>query len=115
MEERAQPPRGRGHARYHLQDRDDYKKYNKLCGMVTKLVNGRAMDPRDKERIELTDALLQKLYDMGAIPSKKSLALCDKLSVSSFCRRPVGDHGGLKIAETLERVTFIEQGHVRVE
>ena len=22
--------------RYHLQDRDDYKKYNKLCGMVTK-------------------------------------------------------------------------------
>ena len=23
--------------RYHLQDRDDYKKYNKLCGMVTKL------------------------------------------------------------------------------
>ena len=25
--------------RYHLQDRDDYKKYNKLCGMVTKLVS----------------------------------------------------------------------------
>jgi hypothetical protein len=24
--------------RYHIQDRDDYKKYNKLCGMVTKLV-----------------------------------------------------------------------------
>ena len=61
--------------RYHLQDRDDYKKYNKLCGMVTKLVNIlKQMDPRDKERIELTDALLQKLYDMGAIPSKKSLA-----------------------------------------
>ena len=24
--------------RYHLQGRDDYKKYNKLCGMITKLV-----------------------------------------------------------------------------
>ena len=24
--------------RYHIQDRDDYKKYNKLCGLVTKLV-----------------------------------------------------------------------------
>jgi hypothetical protein len=28
--------------RYHIQDRDDYKKYNKLCGMVTKLVRARA-------------------------------------------------------------------------
>ena len=27
--------------RYHIQDRDDYKKYNKLCGMVTKLVRAR--------------------------------------------------------------------------
>lgn len=24
--------------RYHIQDRDDYKKYNKLCGMVTRMV-----------------------------------------------------------------------------
>ena len=103
--------------RYHLQDRDDYKKYNKLCGMVTKLVNLlKRMDPRDSERIELTDALLQKLYDMGAIPSKKSLALCDKLSVSSFCRRRLSViMVRLKMAETLrEAVTFIEQGHVRV-
>ena len=100
-----------------LQDRDDYKKYNKLCGMVTKLVNLlKRMDPRDSERIELTDALLQKLYDMGAIPSKKSLALCDKLSVSSFCRRRLSViMVRLKMAETLrEAVTFIEQGHVRV-
>ena len=27
--------------RYHIQDRDDYKKYNKLAGMVTKLVRRR--------------------------------------------------------------------------
>lgn len=24
--------------RYHIQDRDDYKKYNKLCGMATRMV-----------------------------------------------------------------------------
>ena len=110
------PPSG---ADWHLgvDPRDDYKKYNKLCGMVTKLVNLlKRMDPRDSERIELTDALLQKLYDMGAIPSKKSLALCDKLSVSSFCRRRLSViMVRLKMAETLrEAVTFIEQGHVRV-
>lgn len=28
--------------RYHIQDRDDYKKYNKLCGMVTRMVRGPA-------------------------------------------------------------------------
>ena len=51
--------------RYHLQDRDDYKKYNRLCGMVTKLVSLlKQLDPRDPARLELTDLLLDKLYDM---------------------------------------------------
>lgn len=103
--------------RYHLQDRDDYKKYNRLCGMVTKLVSLlKQLDPRDPARLELTDLLLDKLYDIGATPSKKSLALCDKLSTSSFCRRRLSViMVRLKMAETLrEAVTFIEQGHVRV-
>ena len=48
--------------RYHLQDRDDYKKYNKLCGMITKMVTVlKKLDPRDPARIELTDQLLEKL------------------------------------------------------
>ena len=91
--------------RYHLQDRDDYK--------VSLL---KQMDPRDPARLELTDLLLDKLYDMGATPSKKSLALCDKLSTSSFCRRRLSViMVRLKMAENLrEAVTFIEQGHVRV-
>ncbi|KAF9663882.1 hypothetical protein SADUNF_Sadunf17G0098200 [Salix dunnii] len=33
----------------------------------------------------MTDMLLEKLYNMGVIPSRKSLALCDRLSVSCFC------------------------------
>lgn len=103
--------------RYHIQDRDDYKKYNKLCGMVTKLVSQlRRMDPADATRVALTEALLEKLYNCGAIPSRKSLALCDKLSTSSFCRRRLAVvMVRLKMAETLrESATFIEQGHVRV-
>ncbi len=44
------------------------------------------MDPRDSTRTALTDALLEKLYNCGAVPTRKSLALCDKLSTSSFCR-----------------------------
>lgn len=47
--------------RYHIQDRDDYTKYNKLCGMVTRLVATlKKLDPRDSARIELTDQLLNK-------------------------------------------------------
>jgi len=98
--------------RYHIQDRDDYKKYNKLCGMVTRLVSViKKMDARDRVRQELTELLLEKLYNMGVIPTKKSLLLCDKLSASSFCRRRLAVvMVRLKMAETLrEAVTFIEQ------
>jgi|Transcript_24833 U3 small nucleolar ribonucleoprotein protein IMP3 len=103
--------------RYHVQDRDDYKKYNKLCGMVTRLVSVlKKMDSRDPVRVALTEQLLQKLYALSVVPTKKSLALCNKLSVSSFCRRRLAVvMVRLKMAETLrESVTFIEQGHVRV-
>jgi U3 small nucleolar ribonucleoprotein protein IMP3 len=47
--------------RYHITNRDDYKKYNKLCGMVTKLVSTlKRLDPQDTTRIELTEQLLNK-------------------------------------------------------
>ncbi|KAI7735280.1 hypothetical protein M8C21_011926 [Ambrosia artemisiifolia] len=53
---------------------------------------------------------------MGVIPSQKSLALCDRLSVSSFCRRRLATVlVRLKFGEHLkEAVTYIEQGHIRV-
>ena len=103
--------------RYHVQDREEYKELNKVCGMVTKLTNLlRQIDPRDPNRVEMTEKLLDKLYSMGAIPSTKSLTLCDKLSTSSFFRRRLSVvMVRLKMSETLrEAVTFIEQGHVRV-
>jgi U3 small nucleolar ribonucleoprotein protein IMP3 len=37
-------------------------RYNKLCGMVTKLTSIlKKLDPQDPFRIELTDQLLEKL------------------------------------------------------
>ncbi|KAJ7541076.1 hypothetical protein O6H91_10G044900 [Diphasiastrum complanatum] len=103
--------------RYHITDRDDYKKYNKLCGVITKLVHIlKQLDPTDAFRIQMTDELLEKLYNMGVIASKKSLALCEKLSVSAFCRRRLAVVlMKLHFAERMsEAVTFVEQGHVRV-
>ncbi|XP_057813086.1 uncharacterized protein LOC131027118 isoform X1 [Cryptomeria japonica] len=103
--------------RYHITGRDDYKKYSVLCGVVTKLVNIlKQIDPKDPFRVEMTDRLLEKLYNIGVIPTKKSLALCDKLSVSSFCRRRLATVlVRLHFCESLkEAVTYIEQGHIRV-
>lgn len=102
---------------YHITERDDYKKYNKLCGMITKLTSlVKTLNPKDPLRIEMTDQLLNKLYDMGITPTKKSLVVCDKLSTSSFCRRRLAVVlVRLKMAETMrEAVTFVEQGHIRV-
>lgn len=103
--------------RYHIQDRDDYKKYNKLCGMVTQLVSTlKKLDPKDSLRIDLTEGLLNKVYDMGVITTKKSLVQLEKISTASFCRRRLAVvMVKLKMSENLkEAVTFIEQGHVRV-
>ena len=74
------------------------------------------LDPADAVRLELTEALLEKLYAMGVIPSDKSLASVHKLSTASFCRRRLAVVlVRLRMSETLrEAATFIEQGHVRV-
>lgn len=103
--------------RYHIQDRDDYKKYNKLAGQITALTSVlKKLGPTDPTRIELTEKLLDKLHDMGVITTKKSLEQLDSLSTASFCRRrlPIV-MVRLKMSETVkEAVTFVEQGHVRV-
>ena len=47
--------------RYHIQDRDDYMKYNKVCGMITKLVSTlKTLAANDPVRIEITDLMLDK-------------------------------------------------------
>merc|ERR1712178_24493 len=80
--------------------------------MVTML---KEMDQRDPKRIEMTDALLDKLYSLGMIQHKRLVA-CDKIAASTLCRRrlPVV-LVRLKFAETMkEAVSLVEQGHIRV-
>lgn len=102
--------------RYHVQDRDDYHAYNKLCGQVTKLVTMlKNMSQDDPVRIELTDRLVDKLYALGLIPQRR-LHECDRLAASSLCRRrlPVV-LVRLRMAETMKQaVALVEQGHIRV-
>ncbi|KAL2965319.1 hypothetical protein AAZX31_16G054400 [Glycine max] len=106
--------------RYHITGLDDYKKYSGLCHMVQKLVNIlKQMDQKDPFRIDMTDKLLEKLYNMGVIPTRQSIMLCKRLTVS-LIGKVIGHRLStvlvrLKFAEhSKEAVTYIEQGHIRV-
>lgn len=103
--------------KYYIQRREDYTKYNKLSRQIRELARKvKELDVRDPFRLEATNQLLEKLHSMGLVPTKRSLALADDVSASSFCRRRlpvvmVRNH----MAETLKAATtFIEQGHIRV-
>ena len=57
--------------RYHIQDREDYKRYNRIVGMVTKTVSIlKTLDARDAGRIEMTDRLLDKCARAPARPAR---------------------------------------------
>jgi len=103
--------------RYHVQEREDYAKYNKLVGQVTKLVAKlKTLKQNDEYRIVKTEQLVNKLFELGVINARQGLALCEKVNVSAFARRrlPVQMHR-MKMAESIkDAVTYIEQGHVKV-
>jgi len=103
--------------RYHVQNRDDYVKYSKVAGTITKLAAKlKLLKQDDPVRTKTTDQLIDKCFKMGLIPTKKSLLQCEALPVSAFCRRrlPVV-LVRMKFCETLkEAVTFVEQGHIRI-
>merc|ERR1712110_455811 len=74
--------------KFHGDDREDYTKYNKLCGLVTKLVAQlRKLKSGDEDRIKMTEILLEKLYSMGLVPNTQSLEDCVKIPAAAFCRR----------------------------
>ncbi|KAK1216483.1 U3 small nucleolar ribonucleoprotein imp3 [Marasmius sp. AFHP31] len=103
--------------RYHIQDREDYHKYNKLCGSLRSFAHRLSLLPsQDPFRARMEAQLLNKLYDMGVLNSTAKLSDVDKLTVAAFCRRRLAVFMVMtKMAETVSAAAkFIEQGHVRV-
>jgi U3 small nucleolar ribonucleoprotein protein IMP3 len=103
--------------KYHIQKREDYVAYSRLCGMVTSLAAKlKTLPPDDSFRITMTDQLLTKIYNLGLIDKASSLQKAEDMTASRFCRRrlPV-IMVRLKMAETMKAaITWIEQGQVRV-
>ncbi|CAM9019591.1 unnamed protein product [Wickerhamomyces anomalus] len=103
---------------YHIQNREDYHKYNKICGEIRKLAKKISeLQPNDPVRIKHEQLLLEKLYSMGILSTKSKISdLENKVSVSAMCRRRIGVvMCRMKMAQSIkDAVTFVEQGHVRV-
>ncbi|KAK9457523.1 hypothetical protein V1511DRAFT_172991 [Dipodascopsis uninucleata] len=104
--------------RYHIQDREDYNKYNKICGQIRQLAHKLSqLPPNDPIRLKHEELLLEKLYAMGITATKSKVSeLENKITVSAFCRRRIGViMCRLNMSETISgAVKLIEQGHVRV-
>jgi U3 small nucleolar ribonucleoprotein protein IMP3 len=60
--------------------------------------------------------MLEKLYSVGLIKAQTSLLDCDKIGISSFCRRRLAYLlFKNKYCETIKAaVTFIEQGQIKI-
>ncbi|WFD48538.1 U3 small nucleolar ribonucleoprotein imp3 [Malassezia furfur] len=104
--------------RYHLQDRDDYQKYNNLVGKVRNLALRLSTLPSaDPFRAQQEAMLLNKLYDMGLLDTGAKMSdIMERVNVSAFCRRrlPVV-MVRLHMSESVSQaVRYVEQGHVRV-
>jgi len=100
---------------YRLEDREDYQRYNKICGMITKLTNMlKTLKPDDKFRIQISEQLLDKLHQVGVVSKKNSLQDCASIPVAAFCRRRLGVILKSKgYGDTLtEAYNYTRQGHI---
>lgn len=66
----------------------NHSRYNKLSREIRELANKiKELDSNSEFRTESSAQLLEKLYQMGLIPTRWDLALAINVSASSFCRR----------------------------
>lgn len=74
--------------RYHLQGRDDYNKYNRLCGSMRQMAHRLSLlSAQDPYRHQMETQLLAKGYEMGLLNIGSKLSDVEKITVASFCRR----------------------------
>ena len=93
--------------RYHIQDREDYHKYNKLCGSLRAFSHRVSLLPaQDPFRSKMEGQLLSKLYDMGILNTAAKLSdVENKLTVAALCRRRLAVFMCMaKMAETVSAV-----------
>ena len=115
--------------RYHIQDREDYHKYeflshsrhnlnlfqryNKLCGSLRSFAHRISLLPaQDPFRSRMEAQILSKLYDMGVLNTSAKLSdIENKLTVAAFCRRRLAVFMCMsKMSETVSAVCCCRSG-----
>ena len=102
---------------FHISDREDYTRYNKIVGQVQEMVSIlRKLPSSDLDRIRMSESLLDKLHQMALVPTGKLLDECERVNVSDFCKRRLSIVlSRNKFAERpKDAVQMIEQGHVSI-
>lgn len=103
--------------KYHLEDREDYRRYLRLVGLIRQLLTQlRYLPASSKIRIEVTQQLLDKLHHMGLINEKIGLAEADKVGVEALCKRRLPSVlTSLKMAPNCKLAAeMTHHGHVRI-
>ncbi len=104
-------------AKYHLTDREDYRRYMRLVGLTRQLMGQLRYLPADsKIRMQITQQLVDKLYDMGLIQERLGLGEVDKIGVEAFCKRrlPTVMRDAKMAPNCKLAAEMVEHGHVRV-
>ncbi|KAJ5668937.1 hypothetical protein N7462_010007 [Penicillium macrosclerotiorum] len=107
---------------YHLnKEKEEYRKYNTLCGSLRKLANRLAkMDPEDPLRRKLESDMMDKLYRMGILKKSReqgaALSEVEHLGVANFARRRLPNVMVAKsfIGTVTDAIRAIQTGDVRV-
>lgn len=103
--------------KYHLEDREDYRRYLRLVGLIRQLLTQLRYLPADsKIRIQITQQIMDKLYNMGLISEKLGLSEVDKVGVEAFCKRRLPTIlRDLKMSPNCEMAAdLVHHGHVRI-
>lgn len=102
--------------KYLLKERDEYKKYNVVVGMIRKLTETLSrLSDNDSTKLVIAKRLINLLFNAGII-SEKKLVECAKVNVSSFCERrlPMIMVRKKMIKTFTHADEFVQHGHVRV-
>ncbi|CAB4055669.1 IMP3 [Lepeophtheirus salmonis] len=103
--------------KYHIQKRESYTLYNKLSREIREIARKiKDLDPKSQHRSDVSAQFLEKMYQIGLIPTKWNLENVDAINASRFCRRrlPVVMVRS-RMCDNLKNATsLVEQGHVRV-
>lgn len=101
--------------RYNI-DRHEYQAYHKICLEIKQIAQEIIDLKTEAARAKFTEALVERMYSMGLIKTKR-IKKCLTIDVKAFCRRrlPVFIvQSGMFNGPLSTAVKYIEHGHVKI-